>query len=134
MSIAQQTEAAISRWHEVVNSADAGAARQAVTDPVVVEGPKGAGPITPDGFADWITRSGIELRPRSYHPISDRVMVVEQDARWPQSVPDAGGAQWARVATMFRVSGDRVSAVLRFPDLHAALAFAATYAHLAATE
>lgn len=121
-------EAAIERWHEAVNDKDLDTARLAVCDPIVVNGPKGAGPITPDEFADWISRSGIELRARSWHPISDRMMVVEQDARWP------GNAEWARVATVFRVTGDRVSAALRFPDLRSALDFAHLHTELATTE
>jgi len=121
-------EAAIERWHEAVNDKDLDTARRAVCDPIVVNGPKGAGPITPDGFADWISRSGIELRPKASYPINDRVMVVEQDARWPQNT------EWTRVATVFRVTGDRISAALRFPDLRSALDFAHLYAELAATE
>ena len=38
------------------------------------------------------------------------------------------------VATVFRATGDRVSAALRFPDLRAALDFAHLYAELAATD
>nr|WP_154921175.1 hypothetical protein [Microbacterium testaceum] len=123
-----ETEEVIVRWHEVVNAADLDAARRAVTDPIVVSGPKGAGPISPDEFADWITRSGIALRPRSYHPISSRVLVVEQDARWPKN------KTWTRLATMFRVTDGRVSAALRFADLRAALEFAYLYRELAATD
>jgi hypothetical protein len=121
------TELAVTRWHDAVNAADVAAARRAVTDPIVVSGPQGAGPITRDGFADWIIRSGVTLRARSWHPISDRLLVVEQDARWP------GADEWAPVATVFRATGDRVSAALRFPDLPAALAFAQLHAALAAT-
>lgn len=128
MDTMAETEEAIVRWHEVVNAADLDAARRAVTDPIVVSGPKGAGPISPDGFADWITRSGIALRPRSYHPISARILVVEQDARWPKNTA------WTRVATMFRVTDARVSAALRFADLHSALEFAYLYRELAATD
>jgi hypothetical protein len=128
MNTPQRTEAAINRWHEAVNSGDLAAARRVATDPIVVRGPKGAGRITGAEFADWITRSGIEMRPRSYHPVTDRVMVVEQDSRWPQSTG------WTRVATVFRATDDRVSAALRFPDLRAALDFAQAYAELAATD
>jgi hypothetical protein len=128
MDTTAETEEAIVRWHEVVNAADLDAARRIVTDPIVVSGPKGAGPITPDGFADWITRSGIALRPRSYHPISTRVLVVEQDARWPKN------KSWSRVATMFRVTDARVSAALRFAGLQSALEFAYLYRELAATD
>ncbi|MEV0591354.1 MarR family winged helix-turn-helix transcriptional regulator [Nonomuraea cavernae] len=128
MSTSGLTQVAIERWHAAVNSKDPAAARLVVCDPTVVSGPKGAGPITPDEFIDWVMRSGIELRATSWHPISDRVMVVEQDARWPQ------GAGWTCVATVFRVTGDQVSAALRFPDLHAALEFARVHAELVATE
>lgn len=128
MDTTVDTEEAIARWHAVVNAADLDAARHIVTDPIVVYGPKGAGPISPNGFADWITRSEIALRPRSYHPISTRVLVVEQDARWPKN------KTWARAATMFRVTGARVSAALRFCDLHSALEFAYLYRELAATD
>jgi hypothetical protein len=122
------TELAVGRWHDAVNAGDLTAARLAVTDPIVVSGPQGAGPITSAGFADWITRSGVRLRARSWHPVSDRVLVVEQDARWPQD------GDWTSVATVFRATGDRVSAALRFPDLRTALTFAQLYAELAATE
>jgi hypothetical protein len=128
MDTAADAEEAIARWHAAVNAADLDAAWHLVTDPIVVNGPKGAGPISPDAFADWIIQSGIALRPRSYHPISARVLVVEQDARWPKDT------SWTRVATMFRVSEARVSAALRFGDLHAALEFAYLYRELAATE
>jgi hypothetical protein len=128
MGTAQRTEAAINRWHEVVNNRDLAAARRAAADPIVVSGPKGAGRISADEFADWVARSGITMRPRSYHPITERVMVVEQDVRWPQSTG------WTSVATVFRASGDRVSAALRFPDVRGALDFASMYAELAATE
>lgn len=122
------TTAAIASWHDAVNLADLDLARAIVTDPIVVNGPRGAGPITPDGFASWITSSGILLQPRSYHPISDRVIVVEQDAIWPHDTAPQ------RVATVFRATAGKVSAALRFPTLHEALEFAHLYRELAATE
>lgn len=121
-------ESAINRWHEAVNDGDLHGAVGAVSDPVVVFGPKGAGPITPDGFADWVERSGISLVPRSWHPVSERLMVVEQDATWPASTSPT------RVATLFRVTGSKVSAALRLPDLKSALELAYICRELAATE
>ena len=100
----------------------------AVTSPIVVNGPRGAGPIGRSEFVDWIVRSGVTLRPVSSHPITDRVWVVEQDAQWP------GDAEPTRVATLFRATGSRVSAALRFPAAHAALEFASLYTELVATE
>ncbi len=121
-------ESTVRRWHAAVNDGDVAAAAVTVTDPVVVSGPQGAGPISPAEFADWVVRSGIRLVPRSWHPVSDRLLVVEQDATWP------GGGRPSRVATVFRVTGDRVSAALRLPDLRAALDLAVVCRELAATE
>ncbi|MFE3461472.1 hypothetical protein ACFXKD_28350 [Nocardiopsis aegyptia] len=55
-------------------------------------------------------------------------MVVEQDATWPESTSAT------KMATLFRVTGDRVSAALRFPDLRSALEQAQLYREMAATE
>ncbi|MGO1975282.1 MAG: hypothetical protein ACTH2Q_20175 [Propionibacteriaceae bacterium] len=121
-------ETAINEWHASVNEADEKRAAQAVGDPIVVLGPKGAGPITPGRFADWVTHSGITLVPRSWHPVSDRLMVVEEDATWPDSKGPV------RVATVFRVSAGKVTAALRLPDLKSALELAFICRELAATE
>ena len=118
----------LQRWHDAVNAADRDGVRDVVADLVVVSGPKGAGAITADAFAEWVIRSGIQLRPVALHPLSDRVTVVEQMATWPE------GGEPRAVATMFRHSGNRVSAALRFTDLAQALAFAQTYVLLAANE
>lgn len=121
-------DAAVTRWHEAVNAGDLSLARAAVSDPLVVTGPRSVAAITPDDFAQWIVASGIELSPTTRHPISERAVVVEQRARWHDS------PETAEVATFFRCTGDQVSAVLRFPSLEDALTFAATYTHLLATE
>ena len=55
-------------------------------------------------------------------------MVVEQDATWPQS------AKPARVATVFRASGGKITAALRLPELKAALELAYICREMAATE
>lgn len=111
-----------------MNDGDLERSSRAVGDPIVVLGPKGAGPITPAEFAGWVARSGIRLAPRSWHPISDRMMVVEQDATWPASTAPT------RVATVFRVGGGKVTAALRLPDLRSALELAYICRELAATE
>lgn len=121
-------EAAINEWHASVNDGDLQRCALAVGDPLVVLGPKGAGPITPAQFAEWVERSGITLTPRSWHPISERLMVVEEDAAWPQSKSPT------RVATLFRVANGKVTASLRLPDLGSALELAYIYRELAATE
>jgi hypothetical protein len=110
-----ELEDVVGRWHAAVNSGDPARAAAAVSDPVTVLGPQGSGPISPADFGAWVTRSGITLTPRSWHPVADGVMVVEQDAVW------AGGEPTV-VASVFRVTGDLVSAVARYPDLASALA------------
>lgn len=128
MRVETELEAAVNRWHETVNDGDLEGAASAVTDPIVVLGPKGAGPITATGFADWVRRSGIRLAARSWHPISERLMVVEEDATWPES------ASPTRVATLFRVTEGKVSAALRLSDLKSALELAYICREMAATE
>ncbi|TDQ05199.1 nuclear transport factor 2 family protein [Labedaea rhizosphaerae] len=111
-------EDVIAQWHEAVNSGDRQRAIALVTDPIVVLGPKGAGPITPDQFAEWIVRSGIKLVPRDWHPVDEHCVVVEEDATWPDN-PEP-----TRVATVFRLSDGKVAAALRKPDLASALELA----------
>jgi hypothetical protein len=118
----------IQRWHDTVNLADLEGVRDVITDPVVVSGPQGAGTITAGEFAEWVMRSGIRLQPVSWHTAGERIVVVEQEVTWPES------EEPLTVATMFRLTGIRVSAALRFPDLEQALAFARPYVQLAATE
>lgn len=121
------TEAAIARWHEAVNEADIVSAMTAVSDPVVVLGPRAAASITPAEFADWVSRSGIRLTARSWHAVSDHLMVVEQWATWPDA------HEPVEVATLFRVSAGKVSAALRMPSIEAALELAAICRELAAS-
>lgn len=121
-------EQAINEWHASVNAGDLQRSAEAVGDPVVVLGPKGAGPITPEQFADWVERSGIRLVPRSWHPVSERLMVVEEDATWPDSQTPT------HVATVFRVRGTKVTAALRLPDLKSALELAYICREMAASE
>ncbi|MYR35581.1 hypothetical protein GTW20_25790 [Nocardiopsis alba] len=120
-------EPAIDEWHTSVNDGDPKRAADAVGNPIVVLGPKGAGSITPEQFADWVERSGIRLIPRSWHPVGERLMVVEQDATWPQSKDPT------RVATVFRVAGGKVTAALRLSDLGSALDLAHICHEMAAT-
>ncbi|MCD1285135.1 MULTISPECIES: hypothetical protein [unclassified Brevibacterium] len=121
-------EEAINEWHASVNARDLQRSERAVGDPVVVLGPKGAGPITPAQFAEWVERSGIKLVPLSWHPVSERLMVVGEDATWPKSTEST------RVATVFRAAAGKVTAAFRLPDLKAALELAYICREMAATE
>lgn len=120
-------ETIILNWHDAINTANVSRARDMVSDPIVVSGPNGSGAISADDFTDWVSQSGIRLQPVNWHPVTDGIAVVEQDATWPEALDPV------RVATMFRVNQERVSAALRFPDLEQALAFATLYTVLAET-
>lgn len=121
-------EDSINEWHVAVNAGDLRRAAAAVGDPIVVLGPQGAGPITPDQFAAWVDRSGIRLVTHSWHPISESLMVVEEDATWPENRTPT------RVATVFRVAGTKVTAALRLPDLTSAIELGHICREMAATE
>lgn len=121
-------EATINEWHTSVNDGDLTRVARVVGDPIVVLGPKGAGQITAGQFFDWVRRSGIKLYPRSWHPVSERLMVVEEDATWPESRTPT------RVATVFRVRDGKVTAALRLPGLNQALELAYLCREMAATE
>lgn len=120
-------ETIILNWHEAVNTADTERAIEAVSDPIVISGPQGSGAIPAGEFTEWVFRSGIRLQPVNWHPVSEDIAVVEEDATWPET-PDP-----VRVATVFRVGHGRVTAALRYPDLEQALAFATLYAAMAET-
>ena len=121
-------EEVVNEWHLSVNAGDLQRSARVVGDPIVVVGPRGAGAITPAQFAEWVKCSGINLMPRSWHPVSQRLMVVEEDATWP------GSTEVTRVATVFRASGGKITAALRLPDLQAALELASLCREMAATE
>lgn len=110
---------AVQLWHDAVNRRDLAAARRAVTDPVDVRGPQGAGPISAAAFTDWILASGVALEPVAVHPVDARTVVVEQDATWPTSTGPA------RVATLFQVRDGVVALVHRYDSTAAALEAAA---------
>jgi len=111
-------EDAIIAWHAAVNNRDSAAAREAVTDPVDVSGPRGAGPISAAEFVTWVFDSGIRLRPVSWHPVTADTMVVEQEATWPA---DEAVTAPTKVATIFRVRDGAVTLAHRFADLDTAL-------------
>jgi hypothetical protein len=112
-------------WHRVVNDRDIAAARAVVADDVVMGGPKGHATGV-DVFLEWIGHAGIHLTPLSWHPINGETVVVEQDATWPENPETDADADPVRVATLFRLSGNRVTAALRFENLQDALAAATT--------
>ncbi|MFC4496984.1 nuclear transport factor 2 family protein [Streptomyces ovatisporus] len=115
--------APVREWHRAVNERDVSAARAVAAEAIVMAGPKGetAGVAS---FVEWIEHSGIHLRPVSWHPVDDSNVVVVQDATWPRHPQADPEAAPIRMATLFRLQDDRVTAVLRYDGLDAALAAA----------
>ena len=114
-------EVAVSNWHEAVNGGDLAWAVEVVTDPVEVLGPRGAGIISATEFAGWVERSHISLEPYAWHPIADRVTVVQQRATWAEGDERTEPVD---VVTVFVTAGVRIAAALRFDDLDTAMAVA----------
>jgi hypothetical protein len=76
--MAKTIEIAINRRHEAVNNGELSQAAAAVTNPIVVLGPKGAGPISPLDFADWVAKSGIKLESES-----SNLPIVAKSQKYP---------------------------------------------------
>ena len=104
-------------WHTALNESDVLRLLSLSTDDVEVGGPRGAGRGA-DLLRDWVARAGVHLDPRRIFCRAD-IVVIEQSARWPSA--DGHLADPQVVASIFHVTGGRVSSVIRHPDLAAAL-------------
>jgi hypothetical protein len=104
-----------------VNAGDADAAVALAAADVEVGGPRGSDRGR-DRLREWVGGAGIRLEVlRTF--ARDGLAVVEQDATWP--APEAGeAAPPQRVASVFATGGGLIQAILRHPDLDAALAAA----------
>jgi hypothetical protein len=109
---------AVYAFHEALNALDTSALTSLVTGDVEVGGPRGQGRGV-DLLIEWASSANIQLHPqRVFH--RRNVVVVEEGAEWRAAdTGDIVGRQ--TVASMFRVTSDGISAVLRFPDLPSAL-------------
>ncbi len=113
--------ATIAAWHAALNAGDVERLVALSSDDVEVGGPRGSG-CGADLLRDWAGRAGIQLEPRRTFWRAGTV-VVEQRARW-RSAEDGQMGEAQDVASLFRVRDGRVTAVVRYPDLAAALAAA----------
>jgi hypothetical protein len=82
-----------------------------------VGGPRGSASGL-EVLRDWAERSGIQLRPGQHVWRSDGSLAIEQTAIWRTETGELTSPQ--TVASVFRVVDDRVTSVLRYPDLEAA--------------
>lgn len=112
--------AVVEAWTQAVNARDAARVRELSADQIEVLGPRGAGPIASEDLATWMTRSGFSATPLRWYCGRDGTVVVEQAARWEDSMTGAEQGT-AVVASDFRVGGGLVTRVGRHDDLLAAL-------------
>src|SRR5215211_5199411 len=114
MSITVPSSSVIERFHHAVNKCDADAAAKLVTDDVEVGGPRGSARGVA-ALRGWVEHAGIQLTAGRTYRRGD-IVVVAQTARW------SGDDTTHAIATVFRLSGDLISAAIRYDDLAAALA------------
>ena len=108
----------VEAWHRAVNARDAKAAVAVATPDLRLGGPRGSAEGL-EVLRRWVEEAGILLAPVAWHRVSDRVVVVEEDATWPLR-PDPSDAP-VRVATVYAVRDGRIAAVLRHDGLEAAM-------------
>ena len=110
--------ATVIAWHEAVNAGDIDRLLALSSDDVEVGGPRGTGRGA-QLLREWITRAGIQLEPDRMVQRGDTV-VVEERARW-RSTEDGQLTEPQLVASAFVVRNGRVTSVVRYPDMAAAL-------------
>jgi hypothetical protein len=111
----------VREWHRAVNAKDMTGARDIVTDDIEMGGPKGSARGA-EAFLAWAASANINLFPVAWHPVSDERVIVEQMASWAGD-PNAVAVPPVRVATVFRLRGERVESAMRFDTLRDAMDF-----------
>jgi ketosteroid isomerase-like protein len=106
----------VREWHAALNSGALERLLALSTDDVEVGGPRGVGRGS-QLLREWFGRAGVRMTPRRVFARGD-VVVVEEGAVWP------GETVEQTVASAFRVRDGRVSSVVRYADVDAALAAA----------
>ena len=108
----------VQAWHAALNAGDIERLLALSSSDIEVGGPRGSG-RGGQLLREWFGRAGIHLEPlRTYS--RDNLVVVEQRATW--AAAEAGAASAPRsVASVFVVTNGRVSSVMRYADLAAAL-------------
>jgi ketosteroid isomerase-like protein len=105
-------------WHEALNSGDVDLLVELSPPDVEMGGPRGAAHGA-QLLREWVSRAKIRLEPRRVFHREDTV-VVEQWAKWRAA--DTGQVTSGQsVSSVFVVRDDRITRVMRYPDLADAL-------------
>jgi hypothetical protein len=106
-------------WQAAITAADVEAALALSAPDIFVGGPRGSG-RGPQLVRDWVARTGLTLEELALYPANGCV-IAEQRATW--NLPN-GTASTRLIATVFVVSDDRVTSVVRYDSVDDALAAA----------
>jgi ketosteroid isomerase-like protein len=110
--------ATVLAWHAALNAGDLERLLALSSQDVEVGGPRGSTSGT-QALRDWAVRAGIQLTPGRHVSVGPGRLVVEQAARW--RAESGGLTEPQTVASVFGVVDGRVTSVVRYPDLEAAL-------------
>jgi hypothetical protein len=105
-------------WHGAVNRGDADELVALSHEDFEIGGPRGTAAGS-SILRDWVSRAGIQLEPGRWFA-GPGIVVVEQIATWRTS--DGGLTEPATIASSFRVEDGKVSKMVRFESVEAALA------------
>lgn len=108
-------------WHQALNAGDIDRLVELSDDDIEVGGPRGSGQGR-QLLREWFGRAGIRLTlGQMFH--RGATVVAEQEAEWRSEDSKEAGSRDV-VASVFTVGGQRVTSIVRYPDLTSALAAA----------
>jgi hypothetical protein len=108
----------VKAWHEALNGRDTERLLELSHPEISVGGPRGTGSGS-DLLLAWVERANVTLEPLRYVDGGETI-VVEETATWTSPGADEPDTQ-ATVASVFTVSGDVVTSIVRHDDLTGAL-------------
>jgi limonene-1,2-epoxide hydrolase len=107
----------VQTWHDALNQRDVERVLSRVTPDVDIAGPRGSARGA-EQVRVWVDRAGIRMVPTEWYAGGDQV-VVQEETSW--TLPDGTLSEPMLIATVFQVTGDRISRIARYSDIGAAL-------------
>lgn len=107
----------VNLFHEYLNAGKIDSVLELVTDHVTIGGPRGQGVSGKHVVEEWFGRAQITMKPLRWFARED-IIIVEQDATWhTENNPEP-----VRVATVFTITNNLISGIVRHGDVIEALA------------